>query len=277
MSPLSLGSGAASVPTEFGQLLEVLGSRPQPALVWYDGRPAPSGAPSGERVELSGRVLQNWAVKLIGLFEAEQDLQPGDEVLVDMTPHWKAAAVLLAVGAMGARVRVEPQASAEVARRDELGGHASGAGDAHGGQKPLVDEDGAPVLPQSGSAVLVVTDRPEAWLDSEALADAELAAVSPGMLDASFEEATGHALPAWVLDVSAEVRQHPDQLTVRLPEVLLPELSVEPANPLVISGWGQDTAEAMVGAWARGGVVVLFAGEPRGEVWEQMLRNEGLA
>lgn len=229
MAPLTLSGAAESVPTDFAQLLDMLESRPQPAVVFYSS--------DESRVELSGRVLANWAVKLVGLFGEEYDLGEGDRVLLDTAAHWKAAAVLLAASAMGSQVAVEPAEAAEV----------------------------------------VVTDRPGAWIRSEQLGEAELAAVSAGMVDASFEEATGEALPAWVLDISADTPQQPDQLTAPLPPVALPETAEEASQPLVLTDWLPDSAPAMIGTWARGGLVVLFEGEASGPRWDQMRRNEGIA
>ncbi len=260
MTPLTLGSASQNVPEDFPQLLELLGSRPQPAVVWY-GSAGPSALGSeADRVELSGRVLQNWAVKLIGLFREELEEVFEDAgrpaVLLDTAPHWKAAAVALAAGALGA----------EVTTRAGSGG-------------PDAEEPAA-------SASLVVTDRPERWSSGAGpeLGDAELAALSPGLLDDSFEDATGEAVPAWVLDVSAEVRQHPDQLVMPLEPVALPAAE-ETSGPRLITpeDWrSQEGAPAgvvgkLLSAWAHGRTVVLFDGEPGSPAWDQMLRNEGLS
>lgn len=236
MCPLILGNPSGGAPEELPQLLKFLGSHPQPAVVHY--------AADGSRVELSGRVLANWATKLIGLFSDEPGLAPGDSVVLDMAVHWKAAAAALAVGAMGA----EPTLCS-----------------------PWVDD-----------AALVITDRPGEWIAGDALGEAELAAVSHGMLDSSFAEGAGEQLPAWVVDVSAEVRQQPDQLMVPLPAVPLPtvppaEGSDAAAGPLLVTRWHAQSYPQLVGTWAAGGVVVLFDGEPSGAMWEQMRRNEGLS
>ncbi|WP_191089957.1 TIGR03089 family protein [Nesterenkonia ebinurensis] len=223
-----MGNSSAKVPTEFTELLEFLGSRPQPAVVFY--------APDGARIELSGRVLGNWAAKLIGLFADEPGLAPGEQVVLDTAVHWKAAAVLLAAGTMGTGVSL-----------------------------------GA----ENDDAVLVITDRPGEWTSSQTLGDAELAALSHGMLDVSFEEATGEQLEAWVLDISAEVRQQPDQLMFPLPSTPLPE-TAGTGDPLLVTQWTAETYPQMLGTWAAGGVVVLCDGEPSGELRKQIRRNEGI-
>lgn len=274
MTPLTLGSASQNVPEDFPQLLELLGGRPQPAVVCYrpsDGQTAEGAAEDSadasadsaaeasaepERVELSGRVLQNWAVKLIGLFTEELEEifeDPGSppRVLIDTAPHWKSAAVALAASALGAQVVTAPGAEA-----------------AADGEEP---------------ASLVVTDRPEAWQGSSALGEAELAALSPGLMDESFGEATGQSVPAWVLDVSAEVRQHPDQLLAPLEPVELPQGLVDVGTALVTRAeWAADAVGTLLGAWAHGKPVVLIDGEQNDATWgqqrwEQVLRNEGLA
>lgn len=271
MTPLTLGSASRNVPEDFPQLLELLAGRPQPAVVCYRPNAADGAAVSGagggpeggpdstepdstepERVELSGRVLQNWAVKLIGLFTEELEeifdpAEPAPRVLVDSAPHWKSAAVVLAASSLGAQVVT-----------------AAGAADS------------------SGPASLVVTDRPQDWQSSPALGEAELAALSPGLLDESFEDAVGQEIPAWVLDISAEVRQHPDQLLTPLEPVRLPESIGSGGTALVTRAeWSADAVGTLVSTWAHGDTVVLIDGAPEDPAWgrgrwEQALRNEGL-
>lgn len=278
MTPLTLGSASRNVPEDFPQLLELLGSRPQPAVVWY-GSPGAQDSSEPERVELSGRVLQNWAVKLIGLFREElEEVFEGSAqpvVLVDSAPHWKAAAVILAAGALGAEVVVR-------------GTGPEGAGQEGTGQEAAGQEDTGQEA--AGPASLVVTDRPEAWQGSSALGEAELAALSPGLLDESFEAATGRSLPAWVLDISAEVRQQPDQLPAPLEPVGLPQSTGvggqstgagaqhSASGTLLVTGaeWSAGVVGGLISAWARSGTVVLFEGGPEDPGWEQMRRNEGL-
>lgn len=272
MTPLTLGSASRNVPEDFPQLLSLLAERPQPAVVCY--RPSgedtamdsdPGAEPlSGdssvahtaepERVELSGRVLQNWAVKLIGLLTEELEeifdpAEPAPRVLIDTAPHWKSAAVVLAAASLGAQVVTT--SAEDVA-----------------GQEP---------------ASLVVTDRPQAWQDSSALGEAELAALSPGLMDESFEDATGQGIPAWVLDISAEVRQHPDQLLTPLDPVELPQGLADADTALVTRAeWAADAVGTLISAWAHGKPAVLIDGEQCDAAWgqqrwEQVMRNEGLA
>ncbi|WP_300342236.1 TIGR03089 family protein [Nesterenkonia sp.] len=221
--------------------------RSQPAPADFPGlldllaqRPAPAViwySGDGDRVELSGRVLANWVTKLIGLFDQESELSQGDAAVVDMPAHWKACAVSLALGAVGVEVTAAPA---------------------------------------DAGAALVVSDRPDEWLAGRLPAGAELAALSTGMLDESFQSATGEQIPPWVLDVSAEVRSFPDQLLSPLEPHELPHRDRPASAPVLITEWKDGSYEELVAAAAHSVPVVLFSGEPAGEHWEQMRRNEGL-
>ncbi|WP_411734447.1 TIGR03089 family protein [Paeniglutamicibacter sp.] len=68
-----------------------------PYLTWY--------SKSGERVELSGRVFDNWVAKSANLLHEEFDLAPGSVVATDMPSHWKSVALALACWHLGAEVR----------------------------------------------------------------------------------------------------------------------------------------------------------------------------
>ncbi|MFL4476429.1 TIGR03089 family protein [Paeniglutamicibacter sp. MACA_103] len=68
-----------------------------PYLTWY--------SKSGERVELSGRVFDNWVAKSANLLHEEFDLAPGSVVATDMPGHWKSVALALACWHLGAEVR----------------------------------------------------------------------------------------------------------------------------------------------------------------------------
>ncbi|WP_231391713.1 TIGR03089 family protein [Arthrobacter sp. 35W] len=67
-----------------------------PRLTWY--------GPSGERVELSGRVLDNWVAKTANLLCDELDVEPGSVVRLDLPPHWRTLCWALAGWAAGATV-----------------------------------------------------------------------------------------------------------------------------------------------------------------------------
>lgn len=292
MTPLTLTTDSQEVPENFPGLLDLLASRPQPAVVWYGAAPDENGSP--ERVELSGRVLQNWAVKLVSLFREELEDSfaiPHPVVALDAAPHWKAAAVCLAGAALGARVHVLGQSTDETGRTIQA--------------DKAVEPDGvsasaavtrAAIAALEEAPTVMVTDRPGAWTEgilADALGNAELAAISPGLLDSSFEEGTGEPVPAWVLDVSAEVRHHPDQLLEPLGTVPLPgHRDPDPApGALVVPSasqlpplqawrqlsWAGDVTRQILNVWAHSGTVVLFDAEPDAAPasWTALLRNEG--
>ncbi|WP_030486789.1 TIGR03089 family protein [Micromonospora chokoriensis] len=60
----------------------------QPLLTWYDDA-------TGDRTELSGTTLANWAAKTANLLVDEVGLAPGTSAGVLLPPHWQTAAVLL--------------------------------------------------------------------------------------------------------------------------------------------------------------------------------------
>ena len=74
-----------------------LASEPgQPRLTWY-------GA-DDERIELSGRVLDNWVTKIANLLVEEFDAGPDTRILVDLGPHWRTVVWALAIWRTGACV-----------------------------------------------------------------------------------------------------------------------------------------------------------------------------
>lgn len=88
-----------------------------PRLSWY--------GPDSERVEFSGRVLENWVAKTANYLVDELDAEPGTVVALDLPLHWRSMVWLLAGWAVGATVRTGalPAGSGDPAS----GGPASGA------------------------------------------------------------------------------------------------------------------------------------------------------
>lgn len=70
------------------------GHSSSPRLTWY--------GPGGERIELSGRVLDNWVAKTANFLTEELDAERGTRVRVDLPAHWKSAVVALAAWDVGA-------------------------------------------------------------------------------------------------------------------------------------------------------------------------------
>lgn len=75
---------------------EAVASSPRPAVVDYASGP--------DRVELSGRVLANWAAKTANLLDAE-GLGQDAAVAVDLPAGWQPLAVLLGLARAGVQVR----------------------------------------------------------------------------------------------------------------------------------------------------------------------------
>jgi uncharacterized protein (TIGR03089 family) len=73
------------------QLMSALrsGHSTSPRLTWY--------GPDSERVELSGRVLDNWVAKTSNLLQDELDAEPGTRLRLELPAHWKS--MILALGA----------------------------------------------------------------------------------------------------------------------------------------------------------------------------------
>lgn len=64
-----------------------------PALIWYGD--------AGERIELSGKVLDNWVAKTSNFLMDELDAEPGMRVRLDLPVHWKTLVWVLAVWQTG--------------------------------------------------------------------------------------------------------------------------------------------------------------------------------
>jgi uncharacterized protein (TIGR03089 family) len=72
-----------------------------PLVTYYDDA-------TGERIELSGTTLANWAAKTANLLRDECDLEPGGRVAVLLSAHWQTLAVLLGVWWCGGEVVSDP-------------------------------------------------------------------------------------------------------------------------------------------------------------------------
>lgn len=98
----------ANTPT---QLLAALTRRDptRPLLTWYDDAAGPT---SGERIELSGRVLATWAAKTANLLVDDLDVERGDAIRLDLPPHWRSVYWALAVWWRGAVVALADNAGA---------------------------------------------------------------------------------------------------------------------------------------------------------------------
>ena len=160
----------------------------RPRLTWY--------GVDGERVELSGRVLDNWVAKTANLLVDELDVGPGSRVLLHLPVHWRTATWLLAVWAVGACAVLPPE----------------------GALGPL----------DVGTVDVVVTDRPQ--LVGELVAAGAQLVVQP--LPALAVRWTG-ALPDGALDATSEVRGQGDVFTP-LSAAAGDDPALEPAPGIVV-------------------------------------------
>ena len=83
----------------------------RPALTYYDDRPGGTG----ERIEISRKVLRTWVAKAANALQEGLDVQPGSVVLVDLpAPHWRLGYWALAVWSVGATLTVDAHEGADV-------------------------------------------------------------------------------------------------------------------------------------------------------------------
>lgn len=217
------------------QLLSALEhTGPRPALAWYG---------EAARIELSGHVLANWVIKSIGHLHDEIDLAPGEDVVLDLPPHWKRLTLAVAGWALGAAVTV--------LEREEGASEASLSG--------------------AGDPRVVITDRPDSAL--AATADEVLA------LDAvSLAPRYSGELPALVHDWLSEVRGSSDRLGVTLPPWSGPAVEGSPrpgseAPPRVlVDDDGLSALPRVLGALLAGGGIV----GPAAVVTERQAHEEGV-
>jgi len=93
------------------------GNATAPRLTWY--------GPDSERVELSGRVLDNWVAKTSNLLQDELDAAPGMRVKLALPAHWKSMVWALAAWQVGLETVLDG-ADADflvTAATDEVAGH----------------------------------------------------------------------------------------------------------------------------------------------------------
>ena len=76
-----------------------------PRITYYDDA-------TGERIELSGVTLANWAAKTANLLRDELGAGPSSRVAILLPAHWQTAAVLFGVWWIGAEAVLDPGAGA---------------------------------------------------------------------------------------------------------------------------------------------------------------------
>ena len=83
-------------------LAAILRSDPaRPRVTFYEDTPGPT---HGERIELSGKVVNNWISKAGNALQDEYDLGPGSVVRLALPPHWRALYWAFAIWSVGGTV-----------------------------------------------------------------------------------------------------------------------------------------------------------------------------
>jgi uncharacterized protein (TIGR03089 family) len=95
-----------------------------PRITYYDDA-------NGERIELSGVTLANWAAKTGNLLRDELGAGPASRIALLLPAHWQTAAVLFGVWWLGAEAVLDSAGPADVAlctaeRLDEADGTGAG-------------------------------------------------------------------------------------------------------------------------------------------------------
>ncbi|AIY03562.1 hypothetical protein ART_3963 [Arthrobacter sp. PAMC 25486] len=206
-----------------------------PRLSWY--------GPEGERVEFSGRVLENWVAKSANYLVDELDAEPGTIVAVDLPLHWRSLVWLLASWAVGATAVTGGEAAAAdvavdiVATTDPVAAH-----ELHGGTKP-------------GPLVVAVA--------LPALAMRWLGELPPRTLDYC-GDVRSHADVFFADDTpaTADTAWRHEESALSYGQLLAPAAGVSAQAPQRLllqarDGWAAVVPAALE-AWAAGGSVVLL-------------------
>lgn len=208
----------------------------RPRLTWYGAQ--------GERVELSGAVLQNWVSKTVNLLVEEFDAGPGTRVVLDLPVHWRTVVWALAAWRCGATA-------------------------------VLTD----PAGPAAGAADVVLTVRPDAWQG----AGAELVAVTlpalarrfdgelpPGAVDAAAAVMTYGDVVAWAPEPEPDrtALEAPGTEPVTFAGLVPPVAGVEPGARVLVDGGDPvgQVLRALLDVWAADGSAVLVERDAMAEL-----------
>jgi uncharacterized protein (TIGR03089 family) len=232
-------------------VLSALLSEPgHPRLTWY--------GPAGERIELSGAVLDNWVSKTTNLLVEELDAGPGTRVLLDLPPHWRTVVWALAAWRVGAAVvttdgGVAGNGSALIDGRSALDGTVADDVDV-----VVSDRPGALALPRGVAVVAVALPALARRFDGD---------LPAGALDAAQSVMTYGDVVGW-----APVAEPDHPALGDLPHAALLAAAADaapvPDGSRTLLTVGDDrtttapTLLAVLGVLAEGGSVVLLRPEP---------------
>lgn len=94
------------VGSSFPHFMVQLAQRQSPALLWY--------SVPGERIELSGRVFDNWVAKTANFLVDECELEPGSLLALPERLHWRSLVLAVAGLRVGATLAWGQQEGADV-------------------------------------------------------------------------------------------------------------------------------------------------------------------
>lgn len=95
----------------------------RPRLTAYDST-------TGERIELSGKVLGMWVAKAANCLQEDYDVSPGSLVVLDLpAPHWRACYWALATWSVGATLSLDSGEGADVLVTHDPGSPATADAD----------------------------------------------------------------------------------------------------------------------------------------------------
>ncbi|MDQ0117732.1 TIGR03089 family protein [Pseudarthrobacter sp902506025] len=198
------------------------GNSTAPRLTWY--------GPDSERVELSGRVLDNWVAKTSNLLQDELDAEPGMRLRLALPAHWKAMVWALAGWQLGLETVFDGSPADFLATDDPT---------AATGQHDAVIAVALPALAMRWAGGL-----PAGWIDYAAEVrshgDVFMPHTDPDPADCALRTADGNAIPHRDL-LTGFALQHEEGARVHIP-----------------ADRGLESAlSSALGAWLRDGSVVL--------------------
>lgn len=247
----------------------------RPRITCYDDR-------TGERIELSAKVLANWVAKAANLLTEEFDAEPGTRVALALPPHWRTLYWALAVWRTGATVVLSPPgavtgADVVVTTADSLAAESgtaeSGAAPGHAGaaESGAASWPAGPAVP-AGPAKAGASGAPIVAVTLAALARSAGTSLPSGAIDEARELATY----ADVFDAVTEADDADVALDAGGEPAAYDQVVVAAATPERVHTDTADTRlflELALATFAAGGSVVLTIG---GEASESRLAAEGV-
>ena len=244
----------------------------RPRITCYDDR-------TGERIELSAKVLANWVAKAANLLTEEFDAEPGTRVALALPPHWRTLYWALAVWRTGATVVLSPPgavtgADVVVTTADSLAAESGTAesGTAESGTAESGTADSGAASGHAGPAKAGTSGAPIVAVTLAALARSAGTPLPSGAIDEARELATY----ADVFDAVTEADDADVALDAGGEPAAYDQVVVAAATPERVHTDTADTRlflELALATFAAGGSVVLTIG---GEASESRLAAEGV-